>query len=211
MQNKVCYGSWENRKYARVLEFQIRKGKSVMIANLNLVHAPTVKFQIICILDHIHQDQYLRRKSYTFPSPNKLFGCSLLISHYSWLFFSCFYMQWTRLQWATYSSSYSFVTSYTEFEPVKIRSMAALCEGVTWLGQLIFQFLTCVIFRTEKDKVFERQRQISVPDEETFSTFAAIRSATNNPRLFVNAVQAKAEVRMFKSRKSQGQETEKAV
>ena len=125
-----------------------------MIANLNLVHAPTVKFQIICILDHIHQHQYLRRKSYTFPSPNKLFGCSLLISHYSWLFFSCFYMQWTRLQWATYSSSYSFVTSYTEFEPVKIRSMAALCEGMTWLGQLIFQFLTCVIFRTEKDKVF---------------------------------------------------------
>ena len=182
-----------------------------MIANLNLVHAPTVKFQIICILDHIHQHQYLRRKSYTFPSPNKLFGCSLLISHYSWLFFSCFYMQWTRLQWATYSSSYSFVTSYTEFEPVKIRSMAALCEGVTWLGQLIFQFLTCVIFRTEKDKVFERQRQISVADEETFSTFAAIRSATNNQRLFVNAVQAKAEVRMFKSRKSQGQETEKAV
>ena len=84
--------------------------------------------------------------------------------------------------------------------------MAALCEGVTWLGQLIFQFLTCVIFRTEKDKVFERQRQISVRDEETFSTFAAIRSATNNPR-----VQAKAEVRMFKLRKSQGQETEKAV
>ena len=38
-----------------------------------------------------------------------------------------------------------------------------------------------------KDKVFERQRQISVPDEETFSTFAAVRSATNNPRLFVNA------------------------
>ena len=37
-----------------------------------------------------------------------------------------------------------------------------------------------------------------------------------NPTLFhhltfVNAVQAKAEVRMFKSRKSQGQETEKAV
>ena len=182
-----------------------------MIANLNLVHAPTVKFQIICILDHIHQHQYLRRKSYPFPSPNKLFGCSLLISHYSWLFFSSFYMQWTRLQWATYSSSYSFVTSYTEFEPVKIRSMAALCEGVTWLGQLIFQFLTCVIFRTEKDKVFERQRPISVANEETFSTFAAIRSATNNQRLFVYAVQAKAEVRMFKSRKSQGQETEKAV
>ena len=40
---------------------------------------------------------------------------------------------------------------------------------MTWLGQLIFQFLTCVIFRTEKDKVFERQRQISVADEETFS------------------------------------------
>lgn len=211
MQNKVCYGSWENRKYARVLEFQIRKGKSIMIANLNLVHAPTVKFQIICILDHIHQHQYLRRKSYTFPSAKKLFGCSILISHYSWLFFSCFYMQWTRLQWATHSSSYSFVTSYTEFEPIKIRSMAALCEGVTWLGQLIFQFLPCVIFRTEKDKVFERQRQISVADEETFSTFAAIRSATNNQRLFVNAVQAKAEVRMFKSRKSQGQETEKGV
>ena len=89
--------------------------------------------------------------------------------------------------------------------------MAALCEGVTWLGQLIFQFLTCVIFRTEKDKVFERQRQISVADEETFSTFAAIRSATNNHQLFVNAVQAKAEVRMFKSRKSQGQEIEKAI
>lgn len=89
--------------------------------------------------------------------------------------------------------------------------MATLCEGVTWLGQLIFQFLTCVIFRTEKDKVFERQRQISVADEETFSTFAAIRSATNNQRLFVYAVQAKAEVMMFKSRKSQGQETEKAV
>lgn len=211
MQNKVCFGSWENRKYARVLKFQIREGKSVMIANLNLVHAPTVKFQTICILDHIHQHQYLRRKSYTFPSANKLFGCSLLISHYYWLFFSCFNMQWARLQWATYSSSYSFVTSYTEFEPVKIRSMAALCEGVTWLGQLIFQFLTCVIFRTEKDKVFERQRQISVADEQTFSTFAAIRSATNNQRLFVNAVQAKAEVRMFKSRKSQGQETEKGV
>ena len=45
--------------------------------------------------------------------------------------------------------------------------MAALCEGVTSLGQLILQFLTCVIFRTEKDRVFERQRQISVADEET--------------------------------------------
>ena len=82
---------------------------------------------------------------------------------------------------------------------------------MTSLGQLILQFLTSVIFRTERDKVFERQRQISVADEETFSTFAAIRSATNNQRLFVNTVQAKAEVRVFRSRKSQGQEIEKAV
>lgn len=181
-----------------------------MIANLNSALAPTVKFQIICILDHIRQHQYLRRKSYTFAPANKLFGLSLLISYYSWLFVSCFYMQWARWQWATYSSSYSFVTSYTEFE-IKILSMAALCEGVTSLGQLILQFLTCVTFRAEMDKVFERQRQISVADEETSFDIAAIRCTTNNQRLFVNAVQAKAEVRMFKSRKSQGQETEKAV
>ena len=41
-------------------------------------------------------------------------------------------------------------------------------KGMTSLGQLILQFLTCIIFLTEKDKVFERQLQISVADEEAF-------------------------------------------
>ena len=59
------------------------------------------------------------------------------------------------------------------------------------------------------DKVFERQRQISVADEETSFDIAAIRCTTNNQRLFVNAVQAKAEVRMFKSRKVKGKKLKK--
>ena len=46
--------------------------------------------------------------------------------------------------------------------------MAALLRRVTSFGQLILQFLTCVIFQTEKDKVFELKRKISVADEETF-------------------------------------------
>ena len=54
----------------------------------------------------------------------------------------------------TFTSSKSFVTSYTEFE-IKIRSMAALLRRVTSLGQLILQFLRCVIFHKEKDKVEE--------------------------------------------------------
>ena len=54
----------------------------------------------------------------------------------------------------TFTSSKSFVTSYTEFE-IKIRSMAAVLRRVTSLGQLILQFLRCVIFHKEKDKVEE--------------------------------------------------------
>ena len=46
--------------------------------------------------------------------------------------------------------------------------MAALLRRVTSFGQLILQFLRCVIFQTEKDKVFELKRKISVADEETF-------------------------------------------
>ena len=46
--------------------------------------------------------------------------------------------------------------------------MAALLRRVTSFGQLILQFLTCVIFQTEKDKVFELKRKIFVADEETF-------------------------------------------
>ena len=46
--------------------------------------------------------------------------------------------------------------------------MAALLRRVTSFGQLILQFLRCVIFQTEKDKVFELKRSISVADEETF-------------------------------------------
>ena len=46
--------------------------------------------------------------------------------------------------------------------------MAALLRRVSSFGQLILQFLRCVIFQTEKDKVFELKRKISVADEETF-------------------------------------------
>ena len=46
--------------------------------------------------------------------------------------------------------------------------MAVLLRRVTSFGQLILQFLRCVIFQTEKDKVFELKRKISVADEETF-------------------------------------------
>ena len=46
--------------------------------------------------------------------------------------------------------------------------MAALLRRVTSLGQLILQFLRCVIFHREKDKEVELQRKISVAKEETF-------------------------------------------
>jgi len=46
--------------------------------------------------------------------------------------------------------------------------MVALLRRVTSFGQLLLQFLRCVIFQTEKDKVFELKRKISVADEETF-------------------------------------------
>ena len=46
--------------------------------------------------------------------------------------------------------------------------MAALLRRVTSFGQLIPQFLRCVIFQTEKDKVVELKSKISVADEETF-------------------------------------------
>ena len=72
-----------------------------------------------------------------------------------------------RVQLVTFTSSKSFVTSYTEFE-IKIRSMAALLRRVTSLGQLILQFMRCVIFHREKDKEDELQRKISVAKEETF-------------------------------------------
>ena len=88
--------------------------------------------------------------------------------------------------------------------------MAALLRRVTSFGQLILQFLTCVIFQTEKDKVFELKRKISVADEERFSTFAATRRAKINQRLFVNAAREKAEARVFLSRKSQVQERKRA-
>ena len=46
--------------------------------------------------------------------------------------------------------------------------MAALLRRVTSLGQLILQFLRCVIFHREKDKELELQRKISAAKEETF-------------------------------------------
>ena len=46
--------------------------------------------------------------------------------------------------------------------------MAALLRRVTSFGQLILQFLRCVIFQTEKDKFFGLKRKISVADEEMF-------------------------------------------
>ena len=46
--------------------------------------------------------------------------------------------------------------------------MAALLRRVTSLGQLILQFMRCVIFHREKDKEDELQRKISVAKEETF-------------------------------------------
>ena len=47
--------------------------------------------------------------------------------------------------------------------------MAVLLRRVTSFGQLILQFLRCVIFQREKDKVFEPKRKISVANEETLS------------------------------------------
>ena len=46
--------------------------------------------------------------------------------------------------------------------------MAALLRRVTSLGQLILQFLRCVIFHREKDNELELQRKISAAKEETF-------------------------------------------
>ena len=59
--------------------------------------------------------------------------------------------------------------------------MAALLRRVSSFGQLILQFLRCVIFQTEKDKFFGLKRKISVADEETFFDICGYQEGEDQP------------------------------